>query len=309
MSRTLGIKSIGKYIPSNRQTNLDKTSHFSLNENFIVDKIGVVERSVKNTDEFTSDLATNAVNNLLAKSSLELKNVDALIVVTQNPDVNIPHISARVQGRLNISNDCACFDVSLGCSGYVYALSILTSFMNANGMENGILITADPYSDIIDQNDKNTSLIFGDAATATWIGLNPIFTLGNFTFGTSGRFYDHLIIQNSKLHMNGRGIFNFVAKELPKDIDNLLRKSSLDMNDIDAYIFHQGSKYIVDTLTKRLGVPMEKVPFRMTYYGNTVSSSIPIILDEYFNIAKGSMTLLSGFGVGLSWSSCIITKE
>ena len=309
MSINLGIKSIGKYIPLNRRNNIKKSRLFDLNDSFVENKIGVLETAVKNTGDFASDMAIEAMQDLLAKSTLELEAIDVLIVVTQNPDVNIPHVSARVHGHFDLTSGCACFDVSLGCSGFVYALSIISSFMRQNKLQNGVLITSDPYSDIIDESDKNTSMIFGDAATASWIGANPVFSLDDFTFGTSGRLYNHLIIENSALYMNGRGIFNFVAKEVPKDIATLLERSSLDLADIEVFIFHQGSKYIVDTLVKRLGVSSEKVPFRMTNYGNTVSSSIPLILDEYFGVKVGSRLLLSGFGVGLSWSSCLITKQ
>jgi len=126
---------------------------------------------------------------LRRKFPIQENNIDALIVVTQNPDVNLPHTSAIVHGKLSLPAKCACFDVSLGCSGYVYGLSIISSFLRENSLRTGLLFTSDPYSKIIDRNDKNTALLFGDAASVTLIGDDPIYTMGSFTFGTIGRDY------------------------------------------------------------------------------------------------------------------------
>src|SRR3546814_2884839 len=121
---------------------------------------------------------------------MALNEIQVLVVVTQNPDNNLPHVAAQVHGKAALPEQCAAFDVSLGCSGYVYGLSIITSFMAVNGFERGVLITADPYSKIVDKNDKNTRLLFGDAATATLISNEPLLVAGPFSFGTTGTFSD-----------------------------------------------------------------------------------------------------------------------
>ncbi len=150
--------------------------------------------------------------------------------------------------------------------------------------------------------------MFGDAATATLLSDSPNYLIGSGTFGTIGKERDNLKLENNYLIMNGRGIFNFAARYIPKDIDKLLAKNNLDKNDIDYFIFHQGSKYIIDTLIKRLNLDHEKTINNIRQYGNTVSSSIPIILNGVIKESEAKKILISGFGVGLSWASNVLTR-
>lgn len=308
MMHMVGITNIASYIPQKSISNYDLKDKFEMDDDFIIEKIGVDSVTRKQEDESTSDMGVKAFNLLIDKTEIDKDNVECLFVVTQNPDYNIPHTSAVVHGKMGLPEYCACFDISLGCSGYVYGLSVIKSFMQENGMTKGVLITADPYSIIINEEDKNTSILFGDGATATLLSDEPIFELGKFTFGTIGKDYDKLICENNLLCMNGRAIFNFAAKYVPKDIKKVLEDNNVTIDDIDSFIFHQGSKYIVDTITKRLKLEPSKVPFGIQKYGNTVSSSIPILLEEIMKKEKIKTIAISGFGVGLSWSSSIIRR-
>ncbi|MGE4457019.1 MAG: ketoacyl-ACP synthase III [Arcobacteraceae bacterium] len=304
----LGIKNIASYLPQNKISNYDKKDQFELNDDFIENKIGVKAHALKEKDEKASDLCVKAFENLLQKENIDISLIDCCVVVTQNPDFNIPHTSAIVHGKLGFSQECASFDISLGCSGYVYGLSNIISFMKNNGLKKGLLFTADPYSEIVDSEDKNTALLFGDGATVTYITEEGIYIPKAFSFGTSGKDYKELIC-GDKLYMNGRAVFNFTATTIPKHIQNLLEKNGLEDSSIDKYILHQGSKYIVDTIRKRLKVDVQKVPFDMYDYGNTVSSSIPIILEKEMKIDTNRRFVISGFGVGLSWASAILEKN
>lgn len=303
----LGINEIASYLPEKKVSNYDKKEKFELNDDFIENKIGVKAQCLKEEFEKASDLCVKAYDNLLKKVDIEKQDIDCCVVVTQNPDFNIPHTSAIVHGKLDLLQSCACFDISLGCSGYVYGLSNIISFMKNNNLKNGLLFTSDPYSDIVDKEDKNTALLFGDAATVTHINEDALFVPKDFSFGTNGKDYKELICQD-KLYMNGRAVFNFTATTIPKNIQMLLEKNNLEDNDIDKYILHQGSKYIVDTIRKRLKVSIDKVPFDMYEYGNTVSSSIPIILEKEIGKKDNKKFVIAGFGVGLSWGSAIIEK-
>lgn len=303
----LGIKEIASYLPEKRVSNYDKKIKFELDDDFIENKIGVKSHSLKEENEKSSDLCVKAFDNLIKKIDIDIESIDCCIVVTQNPDFNIPHTSAIVHGKLGLLNKCACFDISLGCSGYVYGLSNILAFMKNNGLKNGLLFTSDPYSDIIDKEDKNTALIFGDGSTVTYISEDAIFVPQDFSFGTNGGSYRELICED-KLYMNGRAVFNFTATIIPTHIQELLKKNELNNNNIDKYVFHQGSKYIVDTIRKRLKVDESKVPFDMYEYGNTISSSIPIILEKEIKNIKNNIIVVSGFGVGLSWATSILKK-
>jgi 3-oxoacyl-[acyl-carrier-protein] synthase-3 len=304
----LGIKDIAVYLPHGRQSNLDLMAGFDIDETFLAQKIGVLHRATRAKGEDTSDMALKALEQLVLQQGLEREKIEALVVVTQNPDTNLPHVSGLVHARAGLAADCAAFDISLGCSGYVYGLSLLQSFLAANGLTTGVLITCDPYSKIIDPEDKGTVLLFGDAATATLIGPEPVFTCGPFQFGTQGDLTGALVCRDGRLHMNGREVFNFAATVVPKNINRLLERIRATVQDIDCYIFHQGSRYIVETITKRLALETAKVRMGIEEIGNTVSSSIPILLQRELGNKEAKRLVLCGFGVGLSWASCICER-
>ena len=306
----IGIKCIGSYIPQNRICNKDKLKKHGLSLDFIENKIGIQSISQKNREMTTSDMCVEAFNSLSKHyKTLDTSKIDFVCVCTQNGDYTLPHTSAIVHKKLALSSNCATFDISLGCSGYIYSLLIAKSFMESNKLKRGLVFTADPYSNIIDLNDKNTSLLFGDAATVTLLSSDPIFIIGEGAFLTKGEEYGALIKEkNKKLFMDGRRIFNFVIRNVPLNIEQCLRKNRSFMNDIDIFMFHQASKYILDNLIKKLKIDEIKAPFVIGKYGNTVSSSLPLLLEEYMLDIKNKNVLLCGFGVGLSAASLILRR-
>ena len=308
------IESIASYVPSGGESNYERKVEFDIDDNFIVKKLGVERVSRKSREEETSDLCVKALDSLKKKIVLSLTDVDCLVVCTQNPDGGgIPHTSAVVHGKLDIPEHCACFDISLGCSGYVYSLSIVKAFMEANNLETGLLFTSDPYSKIIDSKDKATSLIFGDAATVTLLreykDNQKLWVPKAFYFLTQGKEWHALHNQEKHLYMDGRSIFNFALVEVPLQIKELLDANNLNCDDIDLFLFHQASKYMVDQLTKRMKLKPNRVPINLAKQGNTISSSIPLLLEDYLGNERLRTILVSGFGVGLSLASCLLYYE
>lgn len=305
----IGIQEIGTYIPDKRIDNLQRMERFEVDEAFLLEKTGMLKLAIKGENEETSDLCCRAFEDLVKKSGILTDDIQCIVVCTQNPDEKgLPHTSAIVHGKLDLPDTCAAFDVSLGCSGYVYGLSIIQAFMQANGMTKGILFTADPYSKILDQNDKNTCLLFGDAATATLISDRPNWVTGKFKFGTSGKAGDAIKVDagTNALSMNGRAVFSFSATVVPKNIQEMLDSNEVAPESVDIFALHQGSRFIVDTLKKRLKIPEERAPFVASRYGNTVSSSIPLILSD---LPKAhARIVIAGFGVGLSWGSTVLIR-
>lgn len=307
----IGIKSIASYIPAGRIDNIAQAASFDRDEAFVLSKIGTTTLSVKDAGEETSDLAVAAVHNLLAKNpALRLEDVQALIVVTQNGDgEGLPHTSAIVQHKLGLPTSVASFDVSLGCSGFVYGLYVIKGFMEAAGLKNGILVTADPYSKIMDRSDRMTSLLFGDAATATWIGEDPVWELGPARFGTDGSGADHLVVRGGCFHMNGRQVFNFASLKIIPHMQEVLEEAGLGLDSVDAYCLHQGSGAIVDAIAKRLGENGDRVVKDFFGAGNTVSSTIPLLMERYAFDSLWRNLVMSGFGVGLSWGSAVLLRR
>lgn len=304
----IGIKAIAAYLPERRISNFERKEKFAITDQFIEERIGVRQLAACAPGEGTTALGLKAFQALAGSAGLEAGAVQALVVVTQNPDRNMPHVSAELHGRLGLRESCACFDISLGCSGYVYALSVASAFMEANDLEVGVLVTADPYSRILDPQDKSTCLLFGDGASATLLDRRPLFHPGRFTFGTIGKEAEHLACNAGKLHMNGRAVFNFAAKYVPLDVAEVLARNGLRAQDIDSFVLHQGSRNIIDTIRTRLKLPADKLRFAAADYGNTVCSSIPIMLADEMRRPEVRAILISGFGVGFSWSSTVLRR-
>ncbi len=314
MLQQVGIRAIGAYIPATFLSNYARKEEFDITDDFIENKIGVRQVARKAADESTSNMCVKAFADLAEKVACRVEQIDCIVVCTQNPDGHgIPHTSANVHAQLGLGDDCAAFDISLGCSGYVYGLSIVKSFMEANGLKNGLLFTADPYSKVIDPADKDTVLLFGDAATVTLLSSvdagETVWKPAKFLFASRGKQGDALHNKNGVLTMNGRAIFNFAAVAVPVQVRSLLEAVGVAAEEVDLFLFHQGSKYIVDTIQKRLGIPADKVPAYLSEQGNAVSSSLPLLLNRHLNDAAVNRMVLSGFGVGLSWASCMLERE
>jgi 3-oxoacyl-[acyl-carrier-protein] synthase-3 len=306
----IGITDVDIYIPPQYFDNLSEHERFQVDQDFISNKIGILKTARKSDREFASDLCVKAFQNLQARHQDIKEKIDCLVVCTQNGDFSIPHTSAIVHGKLDLNQHCAAFDISLGCSGYVYALHVMKSFMADNNLECGLLFTSDPYSPILDKDDKNTTLIFGDAATVTVLTNNPTYAIKKGVFESYGKGYEALIKKHDKpLFMNGREIFNFVMGNIPSLINNCLEKNELIAEQVDYYLLHQASKFLVDKLTDRLQCDSNKVPFTIQEYGNTVSSTIPILLKNYLTDPFANTLLLCGFGVGLSMAATVIRKQ
>tara|TARA_R110001606_G_C15403445_1_gene653644 strand:+ start:9308 stop:10240 length:933 start_codon:yes stop_codon:yes gene_type:complete len=307
----IGIGNIASFIPLDSLDNLERIGGFGETSDFIINKIGALKLPQKGQLEETSDLAVKAVEELFRRSrGLDKNHIDALVIVTQNGDgEGLPHTAAIVQEKLGLPRSVAAFDVSLGCSGYVYALHILKGFMESAGLKNGILVTADPYSKIVDPSDKNTSLLFGDAATATWLTDSADWEIGPALFGTDGKGEEALKKSGSYLTMNGRQVFDFAAKNVAPSIKALLEKAVIAENEIDAFCIHQGSYAVVDAVSRRFKENRDKFLRDIENTGNTVSSSIPLLLENHVLGSDFKKVIISGFGVGFSWATALLTKN
>lgn len=304
----IGIKAIGSYLAPHRISNVARTGQAGKDEAFIRDKIGFECLVRRETDQETSDLCVGAYDALKLQPGFDPQGIDCLVVCTQNPDAHgLPHTSAVVHRKLGLGQQVACFDISLGCSGYVYGLSMITAFMAANSLRSGLLFTADPYSKILDPEDWDTELLFGDAATVTWLTGDPVYCCRSAIFATDGSMGHSISVaeRGGRLRMLGSNVFKFSMTAVPAQIQAYLEREGLSHDDIDLFLFHQGSRFIVDNLTRKLNLPPAKVPFEAAQTGNTVSSSLPLLLEKRIQSGPHRI-LLSGFGVGLSWATMVV---
>ncbi|WP_334028602.1 ketoacyl-ACP synthase III [Nocardia terpenica] len=264
-------------------------------------------RAVKKPGQRTSDLCCRAFADLQARTPLESEAIQLLCVVTQSPDMPIPHTAALLHERLGLSGHCMTFDLSQGCAGYTHGLAAVTALADRFGLDHILLFTCDPYTAIVDPHDRNAALIFGDGATASYLTRGaPGYRLGDADFGTAPGTSSVLRYTTRHLQMDGRAVFLTAAREAPASIGRLLDRNHLDPTDIDLFLVHPGSKRIVDVLRNELGVDQDRLPFEIGEYGNTVSSSLPLMLAERLHRNPPDTILLSGFGVGFCWGTCLI---
>lgn len=307
----IGIEGIGSYLPDLIIDNVSRAHAFQTDRDFIVHKIGFEVLRRKQGVEETSDLCVAAWKDLCRQTLCPTDEIECIIVCTQNPDgYGLPHTSAIVQNKIGCPTHVAAFDVSLGCSGYVYGVAIIQAFMTANNMKKGLLFTADPYSKALNPEDRNTELLFSDAATCTLFSISPRYIALKSCFSTDGAGAEAIQrkFPSGTLEMKGQDVFMFAMKKVPAQIQQCLILNEIPKDDIDIFLFHQGSRYIVENLRNRLAVPAEKAPFFAGKIGNTVSSSIPLSLQATWGNQYNKI-LVSGFGVGLSWATTIFQQQ
>ena len=331
------IKAISYYLPPDILDNERINKEFpEWSAEKISSKTGIYRRRIAADDMCSSDMAVLAAEKLFAEHNVAPSDIDFIVLCTQSPDYFLPTTACLLQERLNIPTSAGAFDFNLGCSGFVYGLAIAKGLIFGGIANNILLITSETYSKFIHHSDKSNRTIFGDAAAATLISSKDGFaSIGNFDLGTDGKGAGSLIVKtggarhpktvdsmqvaydeynnaisDDYLYMDGAEIFNFTSEMVPLLVNNTLTKNELQLADIDLFIFHQANKFMLNHLRKKLHIPEDKFYLFMENCGNTVSSTIPIALEEARKSGKttsNSKILLSGFGVGYSWGGTVLT--
>ncbi|WP_172135173.1 ketoacyl-ACP synthase III [Adlercreutzia sp. ZJ473] len=329
------IRSVEYYLPRNVLANDDLAKLYpEWTAEKIEGKTGIRERRIAAEGETSLDLAESAAIKLFERSDLRPEEVDFLIFVTETPDYVLPASACVLHGRLGLSEACGALDVNLGCSGYVYGLSLAKGLVCADIARNVLLLTADTYSKIIHPMDKSTRTLFGDAAAATWVAAEGFAEIVDFDLGSRGAGYDRLIVpagmfRNPKseltgivevdengysrseenVFMDGADIMSFSIDVVPKSVDKLLERNGVGRDQVDRFVFHQANAFMLGYLRKKMRIPADRFEVSMGDIGNTVSSSVPIALKRAMGrggIPEGGRVVLCGFGVGLSWGSALL---
>ncbi len=322
------ILGIDSYLPAKSVTNAELAEEFpDWSMERIAEKTGILERHIAAREECASDLAWRAAQNLFARGIGRPEDIDYLLLCTQSPDYFLPTTACLLQQRLGIPKHAGALDFNLGCSGYIYGLGLAQGLISSGQANKVLLLTAETYSKYLDPRDRSSITIFGDGAAATILEGAPddgATAASAYVYGTDGSGGEHLIVKKGgmrescgddtgkggALWMNGPEIFHFSLQVVPDCVRNLLDKTELQIKDIDLFVFHQANKYMLDHLRKKLQIPEEKFYLSLASCGNTVSSTIPIALQNAFRegrLRTGARVMLVGFGVGLSWGATILT--
>lgn len=328
----MGILAVASALPSRVVESRELSIASGLPLDFIQSKLGIKERRWLSSGETSLDLAERAARVAMANAQ---EKVESIFLVTQNPTQRIPHDSALLHGRLDLKSSVACIDLGLACSGYVQGLLLAEAWLNSNEQSGVLLVTADAYSPILDKSDRNTTPLFGDAATATVLAPDGPWKIGRGTWGTLSEASQAISLPGieerdklddsrpssqgraeRRLRMDGRAVLNAVLRYVPDAVNKTLSVNGLKTADVDFFLFHQASAHMVEQLRKRLSLRHDQVPVNVEYVGNTVSSSIPLLLEP---LVEGDMEdagnhsvqriLLCGFGVGFSWACTVLQRE
>lgn len=332
------ISAVKSYLPIDILDNAQLAKEFpewSIDK--IFEKTGIASRHIANESETCSEMAALAAEKIFLSGKVHKEDIDFILLCTQSPDYILPTTACIVQTKLGLSTNCGALDFNLGCSGYVYGLSLAKAMIETNQAKNILLLTSELYSKYINENDRSVRTLFGDGATATLLQgySGEEDKIGPFVFGSDGRGAKNLIVPHGgskhpidltsntvvtddsgnrrapkDLFMNGSEILTFTLKSVPKCVNSLLEKSQLDVDSIDYVIFHQANKFMLEKLRKKLKFTEKQFLTSYENYGNTVSSTIPLGLEKAIDentFKKGDKILLVGFGVGYSWAASMIT--
>lgn len=317
------IVAFDNYVPKEAVTNEELSHMVDTSDEWIRSRTGIGQRYVT-MGESTSDMCVNVGKKILEKSGVDPHDIDLIIVATITPDFATPNTACLVQNGIGAKNAFA-FDVSAACSGFVYALSIADKYIKSGMCKNVLVFGAEVLSAITDWADRNTCVLFGDGAGGVLVQASEecrgIIAEDIHSNGADGMkltghklyldtpFFD--IEDNTQpfLQMEGRAIFTFATKAVPKSIADVIEKAGLTNDDIAYIVPHQANSRIVEAVAKKVGIPLEKFYVNIEKYGNTSSASIPIALAEMSQkdmLKKGDKIILTGFGGGLTWGSLLL---
>lgn len=331
------VAGVAAAVPSNKEYNRDYSWISKEEREKLIKTVGISERRIADKGITSGDMCYEAADELLKSMDWDRSSVDLLVFVSQFRDYIIPCTAPILQDRLGLSRGCLAFDVPLGCSGYVYGLSIVTSMLNQPGLNRALLLVGDVSSQNISYHDRKAYPLFGDAGTATAIEKCETDDPMSFHLQTDGSGYEMIMIphggtrkpvnkhsfsnkriakgvlrSDTDVALQGKELFEFALSEVIPNIRTLFKECGIEQDSIDHFVFHQANKLMIEVIRKMMKVPEEKVPYSLGLFGNTITATIPLtIVTELRKEAnsRSLQVLLSGFGVGLSWGTAVLKLE
>jgi len=316
------IAGVSTCVPPRVVDNMERGKDYGADEvRKVVAMAGVAQRHVVEPGVTSADLCYEAARALLERIGWSRDSITGLILVTQSPDYFLPSSSCMVHKWLGLPDECATFDVGLGCSGYPYGLYLAASMLKAGGQQRILMLHGETPSRFTSPDDHATTLLFGDSGSATAIELAADGPPGYFCLRTDGKGYEGLIMRGGAfrdrepanprdryLQMDGAGIFNFTISRVPPVIRDTLAFANLTVDDIDWFLFHQSNRFIMKHLAKKCGLPEQKLPFILDRYGNSGGPSVALALTEGVpgEGRQAARAMMVGYGVGLSWGAAIV---
>jgi 3-oxoacyl-[acyl-carrier-protein] synthase-3 len=319
----------GSYLPEKILTNDDLSKIVDTSDEWITTRTGIKERHIAAPEQATSDLATEAAQRAMAAAGVTPAEIDLIVIATVTPDMFFPSTACIVQRKLGATN-AVCFDISAACSGFLYALQVARHFLNAGTRATALVIGAEKLSSLVNWEDRNTCVLFGDGAGAVVIRAEDTATEApgrvlSTVMGSDGNLTDLLKVPGggsacpitaenvadkpNTIHMEGRETFKHAVTRMCQASEQALAMAGLTKDDIAMVIPHQANARIITAIADRLGLPADKTFMNVDKYGNTSAATIPIALDEaqrQGRIQRGDIVLLVAFGGGFTWASSVV---
>ena len=331
----VGIKAMAAAVPHHVINNYEYTEFFPKEQvKEVVDKVGVFERRFADEKTCSSDLCYAAAEKLFSDNDVNREEIDLLIFISQTPDYRMPATSITLQHRLGLSNSCIAFDINLGCSAFMYGLSVAFGMMQTGNIRKALILDGETRSKVYSPRDRRSAFIFGDGGVAALIECDEKFGTSYFSLNSDGSRADLIMIpaggyrkmssaetvvekvideygnmrSEEQGYMNGADVFNFVIREIPRDIKKTLAYAGMSADSFDYIVFHQANNFINSFIAKKMKLDTAKIPSTIAKYGNTSSVSVPLtIVSELKDRLNGSKNLLlSAFGVGMTWATGIV---
>lgn len=315
------IMGTGSYLPSKILTNEDLKRYVDTSDEWIQSRTGIKERHIV-TDQGTTDLAYEASLKAIEDAGVNKEDIDLVIVATVTPDNYFPGVSNLLQARLGLK-EIMTFDINAACSGFLYALNVADKMIKSGAYNIALVVGAETLTRLTDWRDRNTCVLFGDAAGAMVIGKSKENKIIDVICGSRGDVDDLLICKNvsikdpevnavskqDHIHMKGAEVFKFATRILPKTVNELLERNNMTLDDLDHMVAHQANKRIITKAAKDLNFSMDKMFLNIHKYGNTSAASVPLAIDEAIKtkaLKKGDKFITVAFGGGLTWGGALI---
>ena len=328
----VGITALAAAVPRTVINNYEYTRYFPADQvKEVVDKVGILERRFADENTCSSDLCYAAAEKLIADNNIDRSEIDLLVFISQTPDYRMPATSVILQDRLQLPNSTIAFDINLGCSAFMYGMSVVYALMQRKAL----ILDGETRSKVYSPKDRRTAFLFGDGGVAALIERNEGFGKSYFSLNSDGsreglikvdaggyrkmssvetvqeRVVDEYgnIRSEEQGYMHGGDVFNFVIREIPKDIKALLVYAEVDKDEFDYMVFHQANNFINSYLAKKLKLNTDKIPSTIAKFGNTSSVSVPLTIVSELKDKLNSgnkKVLLSAFGVGMTWATAIV---
>ncbi len=326
-NKSVIISGTGSYLPEKILTNDDISKIVDTNDEWISTRSGIKERRIAAPNEASSDMALIASQRALKAANLSPEDIELVIVTTVSPDKMFPSTACLLQAKLGIRNNIPCFDIEAACSGFVYGLEVASKMMRSGHYKNALVVSAEKMSTMLDWTDRNTCVLFGDGAGAIVLSISDEENVGvlDTVLGADGSgqvtlempaggsamptTHETLDAKLNTVKMDGKEVFKMAVKIMGDKAFEVIERYGLPLEKLDLLIPHQANTRIIESVVKKLKLPMEKVFINIEKYGNTSSASIPIALDEALaqgRIKKGDHILFVAFGAGLTWGATLV---